>query len=239
MNQPDPFVLAEREIHVWSFDLDVAPADAREVEAWLSPDERTRAAAFHFARDRAHFIAARGKLRLFLGTYLGGSPAALRFAAGPQGKPRLAGGFEASDLRFNLSHSHGHALLAVARGAEVGVDLEQIRPEVDAAGIVASHFSPAERAAWQALPETRRQLAFFHGWVRKEAYVKARGEGLSREPARYTVELDPDALGRLLADEITLEAPTIWQVEKLYAPAGYAAAVAYQGVKRRVEVRPV
>ncbi|HVU25845.1 MAG TPA: 4'-phosphopantetheinyl transferase superfamily protein [Opitutus sp.] len=173
-------------------------------------------------------------MRELLAKYLGCDPAMLRFATGSHGKPRLAGAQETSDLCFNVSHSHGRALLAVTHGAEVGVDLEQIRSDLDAGGIVASHFSPAERTAWQALPEAQRHAAFFQGWVRKEAYVKARGEGLSREPARYTVELEPDAPGRLLADEITPDAPKIWRIETLSVPIGYAAAVAYFGPERKV-----
>lgn len=234
---PDVLLLPDRVIHVWSFGLDLAPLDARRAESRLSPDERTRAAAFHFARDRSHFIAARGRVRELLAKYLGCAPAALRFALGSHGKPRLAGDLEANDLRFNVSHSHGRALLAVTRGAEVGVDLEQIRSDLDADGIVAGHFSLAERTAWQALPEARRREAFFHGWVRKEAYVKARGEGLSREPSRYTVELEPEALGRLLADELTSDAPATWRIETLLAPTGYAAAIAYSGPERRIETR--
>ena len=237
MNAPDVLVLPDRVIHVWSFGLDLAPGDAQRAQSWLSADESTRAALFHFARDRSHFIAARGRMRELLAKYLGGDPAALRFAVNSHGKPQLAGDFGANELRFNVSHSHGHALLAVTRGAEVGVDLEQIRSDLDSAGIVAGHFSPAERAVWQALPEARRRDAFFHGWVRKEAYVKARGEGLSREPSRYTVELEPEASGRLLADELTPDAPTAWRVEKLDAPTGYAAAVAYSGSGRKVELR--
>jgi 4'-phosphopantetheinyl transferase len=237
VNDSDAFVLADHAIHVWGFGLELNADDAQRVAAHLSPDERTRAAAFHFERDRSHFSAARGRLRELLAGYLACAPAVLQFAQGAQGKPRLVGTPGAGDLRFNVSHSHGQALIAVTRGAEVGVDLEQIRPEVDAAGIVASHFSPAECAAWQALPEARRQLAFFHGWVRKEAYAKARGEGLSHDPSRYTVELAPDASGRLLADEITPDAPAIWRIETLLAPTGYAAAIAYAGSERTVEVR--
>ncbi len=238
MSTPDAFALADRAIHVWSFGLDLPPADAARTEAWLSPDERTRKAAFHFAADRAHFAAAHGRMRELLAGYLGGDPSAIRFATGSHGKPHLAGSSGTGDLRFSLSHSHGRALLAVTRGVEIGVDLERIRPEVDAAGIVASQFSPAERVAWQALPEARRQTAFFHAWVCKEAYVKALGEGLSREPARYTVELDPDAAGRLLADEIAPAAAATWRIERLLAPTGYTAAIAYPGPGRSIELRP-
>lgn len=237
MNGHDAFGLAAGEIHAWSFALDLSDAVGRRLAALLSADEQERAAAFHFAHDRAHFSAARGRLRELLAGYLGTAPAALRFETGTHGKPRLAADFAAADIRFNLSHSHGQGLVAVTRGVEVGVDLEQMRADVDAAGIVASHFSPAERAAWAALPEAQRHEAFFHGWVRKEAYVKARGEGLSHDSAAYTVELEPAARGALLADALSADAARAWRVEKLAAPAGFAAAIAYASPEKSVRLR--
>lgn len=225
--------LAKDEIHVWSFALGV---QAALLSVTLSPDERTRAAAFHFARDRGHFIAAHGRLRQLLSNYVDVAPSLLRFDTNAYGKPALAASL-AGDLRFNLSHSHGHALLAVARGCEVGVDLEQMRDEVDCAGIVASHFSPAERQAWAALPEVKRRAGFFHGWVRKEAYVKALGEGLSHEANAYTVDLDPETPGKLVADTLISEAAEKWIVRALPAPAGFAAALAYAGPERCVRLR--
>lgn len=234
-----PFTLASDEIHVWGFALDVPRGRAEQFHVWLSADERKRAAAFHFERDRNHFAVARGQLRELLGNYLGRAPGELRFATGSHGKPRLDGAPADADLRFNVSHSHGRALIAVTRGAEIGVDLEQMRGDVDCAGIVASQFSPAERAAWLALLEARRRDAFFHGWVRKEAYVKARGEGLSHPPSAYTVDLDPDGSGALLADTLTPEATRAWTVQAIAVPAGFAAALAYFGARRRVIFRAV
>lgn len=233
--------LPRDEVQVWSFSLDLAPAIAARCAASLSAEERARAAAFHFVRDREHYVAARGTLRELLGGYLGCAPASVRFANGAQGKPRLADPSardadedSAPDVRFNVSHSHGRALIAVTRGVEIGVDLEQIRVSVDAEGIVASHFSPAERAAWAALPQAVRHEAFFHGWVRKEAYVKARGEGFSRAPSLYTVELASGAAGALLADEQELAAPLAWTVRAIRAPVGFTAALAYAGPLRSV-----
>jgi 4'-phosphopantetheinyl transferase len=236
-SEAEPLPLPDREVHVWGFALDLPPAKAEQMGAWLSEGEKARAAAFHFARDRHHFTAARGQLRELLGRYLDTLPDALRFVVDAQGKPRLAGSFADAGVRFNVSHSHGRALIAVARGCEVGVDLEQIRDDVDCEGIIASHFSPAERAAWATLPEAKRRAAFFHGWTRKESYVKARGEGLSHPPSAYTVSLDPDGAGGLVADTLTPDAPSLWRLESLRAPAGFAAALTYAAPRRSVFLR--
>lgn len=231
----DPLFLPAHEVQVWDFALDPPPAGPDGAEDWLSPAERARAAAFRFARDRDGFVAARCTLRSLLGRYLSRAPGELHFATSPYGKPRLeedAGG----DVRFNVSHSHGRGLVAFARGGEIGVDLEQMRAEVDCASLVATHFSAAEQVAWAALPGASRRAAFFHGWVRKEAYVKARGDGFSHPPDAYTVDLDPAGSGCLLADRTAPEAPAIWTVRSLPAPAGFAAALAYAGRDRTVQL---
>jgi 4'-phosphopantetheinyl transferase len=234
----DAFTPPDGEVRVWSFALAHPPAGVVTGDETLAADERARAHAFHFARDRDDFVAAHATLRCLLGRTLRCAPAAVRFIVGAHGKPRLANG-PGGDWSFNLSHSHGRALVAIARGGEVGVDLEAMRAEVDCAGIVASHFSPAERAAWAALPAARQRAAFFHGWARKEAYVKARGDGLSHPPDAYTVDLDPAGEGALLADATAPDATARWTVRAIRAPEGFAAAVAYSGPARVVQVREI
>lgn len=229
--------IRDDEVHVWGFALDIAPARAAQVGAWLSEGERARAAAFHFVRDRNHFTAARGELRGLLGRYLDCLPDALRFEMAASGKPRLAGDYAATGLSFNVSHSHGRALIAIARGCEVGVDLEQLRDDVDCHGIVMSQFSAAEIVAWEAVPEQRRRDAFFHGWVRKEAYVKARGDGLSHASSTYSVDLDPSGGRGLLMDTLNADAPSKWRLEPLTVPGGYAAALCYEAPRRNVTLR--
>lgn len=231
MSGTDEFLLAAGEIHVWAFGLDWTRSVADQAWAGLAEDERRRADAYHFERDRTRFVAARARLRELLAAYAGCAPREIRLMTGPYGKPALAPAGAGAGLEFNLSHAQDQALLAVRRGGPVGVDLEQVRADVDAAGIVASHFSQAERAAWAALPEAERRAGFFRGWVRKEAYAKARGEGLSRAPERYTVTLAAGAAA-LLADEADAGASTDWSLEDLSAPAGFVAALAYVGPVR-------
>jgi 4'-phosphopantetheinyl transferase len=230
------FELGSNEVHVWSFPLRLAAAEeSMQGRGLLSADELGRAAAFHFERDRLDFIGAHVRLRELLGACLDVPAKSLRFMTGAQGKPRLED-VSHPQLGFNLSHSHGRGLVAIARGCEIGVDLEQIRADVDFERIVASHFSPAERTAWAALPEAGRREGFFHGWARKEAYVKALGAGFSREPASYTVDLEPGGAGDLLADSVVPDAPRNWTVRGIPAPPGFAAALAYSGPPRAVRM---
>ncbi|MBM3854236.1 MAG: 4'-phosphopantetheinyl transferase superfamily protein [Verrucomicrobia bacterium] len=220
--------VAAGEVRLWWVALEVAPEMVERLERNLADDERARAARFVFARDRRRYVVAHAALRHVLARCLGRPAAELTFAVGANGKPSLAA---AADrwLCFNLSHSHEAALIACAREREVGVDLEWQREDVALEEMAASTFSTAELQEWQALPMVGRRAGFFHGWVRKEAYVKALGAGLSHPTGRYTVRLAPEGSAALLADELQPEAVTQWSILALSVPAGYAAAVAVAG----------
>ena len=164
---PAPFEL-------WLVDLREAPAPAR-LET-LSEAERARAGRFVFERDRRRFVAAHCALRQLLSARTGLAPEALRFADGPHGKPALAG---RAACAFNLSHSQDVALVAIADGGDIGVDVEVLRPFDDAAALAAQHFTVAERAALAACAGHVSDRAFLLGWTRKEACLKAIGTGLS------------------------------------------------------------
>jgi 4'-phosphopantetheinyl transferase len=174
------------EVHVWQFGLDRPAAHLAELERALAPDERARAARFRAPRHRDRFIAGRGLLRTLLGRYRQAPPEALAFAYGPHGKPSLSGPGGAHALEFNLAHSEGRGLLAVARHP-VGIDVEVLRDRVDVEAVAASFFSPEELAAFRALPQRDRRRAFFTVWTRKEAFMKATGRGLSEAPAGFAV----------------------------------------------------
>ncbi len=162
----------EREIHLWRGSLDVDAESLASLSATLCEEERARAERFHFDRDRERFIAGRGWLRVLLGRYRRIAPEAIRIAYGPKGKPHLDGG-----PHFNVSHSGGLALLAFCADEEAGVDIEAVREMDDAEAIAHRYFDPAGIARWLAAPHRTR--AFFDCWTRKEAVVKALGEGLS------------------------------------------------------------
>lgn len=171
---------------LWRVDLDTAPTPADA--ACLSDDEWERARRFVFARDRHRFIAAHAALRGLLSMHTGIPGAMLDFRAGAFGKPALA---EPTDVHFNLSHSQAVALIAISDKAEIGVDLELLRPMPDADTLACAHFTDAERLALAALPPERRDRAFLVCWTRKEACLKATGLGLSIDTRSFEVGLDP------------------------------------------------
>ena len=205
-------------IHVWRADLEPARACA----GILSPDERERAARFHFDRDRARFETCRSLLRRLVSAYTGLAPEAVAFGYGSHGKPYLE---QDRDLRFNISHSHSVAMLAFAR-EEIGVDVERMRADCDLAGLARTCFSTAERERIFSRPLDRQVEAFFEYWTAKEACIKAEGGGLSI-PLRGFSIVERGELAQAEADPGV--AMGNWIVRRLAAGAGYRAAVAARG----------
>ena len=185
------------EVHVWRVSLDQPRARVQGLFDTLSPEEKERASRFHFQRDCNHFIVARGILRQTLGIYMSVEPHRLRLGYYPYGKPYLTD-MNGSDLRFNLSHSHGLALLALSRGRELGINIEYMRPEVAEEQIAERFFSRREVASLKALSALQQAEAFFNCWTRKEAYIKAKGEGLSMPLDMFDVSLAPGEPAALL-----------------------------------------
>jgi 4'-phosphopantetheinyl transferase len=208
------------EIQIWLAHLD-GLQDRSEL---LSPDEQERAARFALPHIRARFIAARSFLRTTLAECLSDDPAKLSFGYGHHGKPFLIDG----ELRFNLSHSGGWAALAVARRREVGIDIEQIRPDRSTDELAQRFFSPREWAALQSLPDAERCAAFFRCWTRKEAFIKLIGEGLSFPLDEFDVTLRPEEPAALLSVRGDASAAKRWAMHEISAPAGFAAALAVE-----------
>jgi 4'-phosphopantetheinyl transferase len=217
--------LGAGEIHLWRVALDRAPAELETLSSRLSPEEQVRAARFYRASDRDHFRAARGAMREILGAYLGVAPGRIEFSYNEYGKPALAG----NGLRFNLSHSGGLALLAVAAHCEVGVDIELIREDFASLEIAERFFSTRETAALKALPPEERTTAFFRCWTRKEAYIKAIGEGLSRSLQSFSVSIQPSEPVALLESEDDPLAASRWTLIELFPGKEYMGAVAVEG----------
>jgi len=213
------------EAAIWLADLDAADTGEPAL-AVLSEDERERAARFVFEVHRRRFIACRAWLRRQLGERLQRAPHDLRFEYGPVGKPSLSGGA----LRFNVSHSDRYALLAVA-DAEIGVDIEQERPLSDMDALAERVFSTAERHALAQVPAARKAEAFFAGWTRKEAYIKARGEGIGLLAA-IDVVLTPGEPPRLIRVDGQPGELERWSIQALSPVHGFAAAVCVEGRSR-------
>ena len=219
--------LAADEVHVWSAVLDRTAAEIAELAALLASDELERVARMHCARTHVEFTVGRGLLRTLLAAYLDVDPMRIRFALGQAGKPELrepAG----TGLHFNVTHSHGLALYALTRRCPVGVDVEQVRPLSDFLGLAERYFSPREVAILRGLPDEHRTEAFFHAWTRKEAFLKARGVGLSYGLERVEVtlgRLEPARLLRLDGEE---RAAGCWSLCNLEPAPGFIGALALE-----------
>ena len=166
---------------------------------------------------------------MILGRYLGVHPRKLHFFYGANGKPELATVAGDETLRFNLSHSDGLALLAVTRGRQIGVDLERIRKDLAGEQIAARFFSPRETAELHAVPGNAKPAAFFNCWARKEAFIKATGEGLSCPLDLFDVSLVPGEPAALLSVRGDSQEASRWALRELMAGSGYAAALAVEG----------
>jgi 4'-phosphopantetheinyl transferase len=211
-------------IHIWEFPLTHRESDFDNHATLLSEDEHTRASRFHFERDARRFTLARASVRSILGRYTGIDSRDLRFDYSRYGKPSLSD--VDPDIRFNVSHSADVAMLAVALGAEVGVDLEKIRTDVETDKLAERFFSPQERESLGAIPNQCRVPAFFRCWTCKEAFLKAEGLGLSRSLESFDVEVNPERPARLLSTRPNPEDAGRWSLDDLPTQPDYAAALA-------------
>jgi len=215
----------------------VAP-DGVQGALWgaLSPDERDRAERFVLERHRRRFVMARGVLRMILARYLQEPPEAISFEYSPLGKPGLARHLQpAGGLHFNLSHSEDLVVYAVARGPELGIDVERMRDLDDMEQLARISFSPTEFATWQGLARSHRRAAFFRCWTRKEAYIKATGAGFFQPLDQFDVTLAPDEPPRFLRIAGEPDAHLHWSLCDLTPAPGYAAALAVRARPGRVD----
>lgn len=226
----DPIGLPDDEVHVWTASRDAPDHAVGAMRDLLDDGERRRADRFAFPVDRRRFAVGRGLLRTILGRYLGRPPGSLRFVANAHGKPGLdPTSVEGAPLRFNLAHSGSLVLYGVTLGRDLGVDIEQIRPDFGGEAIAGRFFAPGEVAALRALPEAARTLAFFHGWTRKEAYIKARGKGLAIPLDEFEVSIDPARPAALLATRPDPAEAARWSLVELPTEPGYVAAACVEG----------
>jgi 4'-phosphopantetheinyl transferase len=231
LSLPGSFDLAPDEVHSWCASLDVPPETSARLYATLTPGERNRSARFYFERDRERFIVAHGVLRHLLARYLQTEPGRIGFVYNPFGKPGLSREF-GSRLKFNLSHSAGLALIAIATASEVGVDLEYTQWQADYDDIARRFFSTDEVAHLIALPSHLRAEAFFSCWTKKEAYLKACGEGLARPLTSFSVPPTTDPAHTPVDlcvgsnDTVTTRR---WSLYTLRPAPGYAGALAIEG----------
>jgi 4'-phosphopantetheinyl transferase len=224
-------ILGDGELHVWQVRLAVSEDELAELARLLAPDERTRAARFHFERDRHCFVAGRGILRSILGRYLACPPEEISFVYGLKGKPSLPGAV----LQFNLAHSDGLAVMAVTRGGAVGIDLERVRTLQDFGSIMNSVFTEGEIEAIAALPAMDQLRAFFTCWTRKEAYLNATGDGITVPLQRFSIPVVPGSPTCMVHVDGASQEVTRWSFHELPLGPDYVGTVAFDGVIQTIQ----
>lgn len=212
-------------VDVWTCSLQTAPSVENACYELLSPEERDRASRYRAGKPRTDFVLTRGNLRSLVARYLAVAPHHVAFGFSSHGKPFLHG---PSDLRFNVSHTDGLALLAFVRTHEIGIDVEKITPEPDVRKLAERFFSIHERRALEPLAGEELRAAFFRCWTRKEAYVKARGEGLSVPLHEFDVSVAAGDNRALLATRPDPTEAQRWTLQDLRTAPGYAAALAFR-----------
>jgi 4'-phosphopantetheinyl transferase len=210
-------------VEVWRRSATADPTTLEHAGHVLSDEERKRAARYRVVHARNAFVLTRSALRLLLGGYLGQSPQSVRFRVTEYGKPVLDRDLH---FHFNVSHTDGLALLAFAQRRRVGIDVEKIRSLPDALKLARRFFSDRERQQLEDVPEQELPAAFFRCWSRKEAYIKARGEGLSLPLHQFDVAVEIEPTRILLATRPDPDEARRWLMRDVPVPPGYAAAAA-------------
>ena len=216
------------DVHVWAASLRITFTELEAFAAVLSSDEKERAGKFKFEKHRNRFIAGRGALREIAGQYLQAKPAALRFEYTTNGKPVFANEFASAGLHFNLAHSEDLVLIAVTRIGAIGVDVEWVRLVKEMDELVARFFSRREAQLFQKLGNEEKPDAFFNLWTRKEALLKATGEGITRSLSLVEVSFLPGEPARLLAVAGDPSKAAQWTIRELSPAEGFAGALAVQ-----------
>jgi 4'-phosphopantetheinyl transferase len=229
LDMPARLIASVDDVDVWSASLRPAGKQVDLLAGKLSEDECVRAERFVSTRDRTRFIAGRGALRMVLSGYLGCDPRSVPFRYSLDGRPDLADYTNDRGLRFNVSHSVDLTLIAVSRERRIGIDLERIRPVPEVETIVRDQFTPSEQEVWTSLPEHQKLHAFFCGWTRKEAWLKAIGVGLAGSLRRVEVTLSPTGPARLLRIDLDGENADHWSFVALPSIDGHASALAVEG----------
>jgi 4'-phosphopantetheinyl transferase len=217
--------LTPSDVHVWFVDLRLDSELLADLRHKLSADEEERAQKFSSPFDKDRSIASRGILRTLLAHYTLQQPEQLSFSYGPNGKPALASGCSDKDIRFNLAHSGDHVLIAIASGREVGVDIERATRHDDHETVARRFFSPAELASFLEYPASERPEGFLRLWVRKEAYLKARGFGLTRHEQGFDAPLTRESISMF-----THADGTTWSAHEILLAPGYVAGIVAEGV---------
>jgi 4'-phosphopantetheinyl transferase len=217
------------EVHLWRIDLSALRPDESRWQKVLSPDEAARAARYRFAVDRQRYSISRGVLRTILGSYLRSDPVRIIFSYSSREKPFLSPPYSDSGITFNISHSGEVTLLALTHNRDIGVDVEQMARKSDLEAIARRFFSAHEQEQLFTLPAEQRPEAFFRCWTRKEAYIKATGDGLSLPLSQFDVSIAADDRDALVATRPDASEAARWSMREVPAGESYIGALCVRG----------
>ena len=223
---PSLFSLSQGDVQVWRASLERTQAEREALWRFLAPGERARAERFRFDIHRHYYIVGRGLLRLLIGSYLSLPPTEIQFAYSRYDKPSLV---NEPAFCFNVSHSQGKLLIGFTWGMALGVDIEQVRTLDDMDAIARRFFSEAENLDYARVPAALRPEAFFNCWTRKEAFIKAVGEGLSFPLNEFDVTLRPGEKAVLRQVRGSVDEAARWSMRTLNPFSGYRGALVWQG----------
>jgi 4'-phosphopantetheinyl transferase len=210
---------------VWKINLNHLSPDISLYSGVLNECEIEKSRRFYFQKDRQRYIQSHAILRMILGKELGVLPGAVQFTTNPYGKPYIISDGQQPGLFFNISHSQTGLLIALSRGIECGVDIEYQRDDFPSNEIAERFFSKKEFEVFKALPETQKKEAFFNCWTRKEAFIKAKGMGLSIPLDSFDVSLVPGDKARLVASSLEEGDISNWSLENVDTWFQYSAAL--------------
>jgi 4'-phosphopantetheinyl transferase len=228
--------IADDEIHVWVVAVRASESQCASQTRWLDPQEMERASRIPNLEKRRSFLVAHGVLRCLLGRYLECDPGIIELASGPEGKPKLV---FPEGMHFNMTHSAEWAAFVFSSNCTVGVDLEKVRALPGLPTIIRRVLCAEEAAELMLLSECDRERGFFCCWTRKEAYSKAVGMGLLTGFDNFCVDAHPDRPARMIHIDSDTAKAAGWTIDDLPMPAGYAGALAYPGLRRRLSMKRV
>lgn len=232
---PDFIRLKENEVHTWRLYHDQVNYPINNLKNLLAPDELKRSQKFRFTEHQNRFIISWALLRLILEIYLKTKASLIHFQYNPYGKPFLSNKSKGECIKFNMSHSGNISLYAVTRNREIGIDVEFIKSDIDELEIAKHFFSPHEIGELLQVPSQLRKKAFFDCWTRKEAFIKARGEGLSIPLDSFDVSLAPGQPARLMSTRSDKSEISKWFLKELYPGPGYAGALVVEGTPSKIQ----
>ena len=216
-------ILDEKQLDLWKIDIASLKGEVKAYRSFLNGEELIKANGYRFQKDHDTFVVTRAVLRLLLGSYLNSDPSNLHFKYGKKGKPFLDG--KHASIEFNVSHSGSMAIVGIADGCPLGVDVEYLKQGLDFLELAKDFFSDAEIQTLIALPEDQRSIAFYRCWTRKESFIKAKGIGLSYPLDAFSVSLDSDDYAKLEHTRMDPTEKERWKMLSFIPKENYRAAV--------------